>query len=156
MNRRTPVALDEIARNAASWVLREAARRNVALTIDANGATVIGHAFDLERLLRNLLDNAVRRCPEGGNVRLEATSEGGTVSLSVVDEGPCVPAEDRERVFEPFFRAAPELTRDGGSGLGLAIVREIARGHGGDVRVEDGPDGKGARFCAVLPASPSS
>lgn len=150
----TPVALDEVAKNAAIWVSREAARRNVELTIDADGSTVLGRAFDLERLLRNLLDNAVRHCADGGHVRLEAASQGDTVHLTVVDDGPGIPLEDRERVFEPFFRAAAELRRDEGSGLGLAIVREIARGHGGDVSVEEGPDGKGARFRATLPAAP--
>lgn len=149
----TPVALDEVAKNAATWVSREASRRNVELAIDADGSMVLGHAYDLERLLRNLLDNAVRHSPEGGHVRLEAKSEGDTVLVSVLDDGPGVPAEDRERVFEPFFRAAAELPRDGGSGLGLAIVREIARGHGGDVRVEAGPGGKGAHFRATLPAA---
>ena len=149
----TPVALDEVARNAATWVAQEAARRNVVLAIDTDSSTVLGHAIDLERLLRNLLDNAVRHCPEGGHVRLEAKSEGDMVHLSVVDDGPGVPLEDRDRVFDPFFRAATER-RDGGSGLGLAIVREIARVHGGDVTVEAGPGGKGARFRARLPAAP--
>ena len=153
---RTPVALDEVAKNAASWVAHEALRRNVVLAIDTDSSTVLGHAIDLERLFRNLLDNAVRHCPEGGHVWLEAKSDGKSVHLSVSDDGPGVPLEDREKVFEAFFRAASERRRDDGSGLGLAIVREIARVHGGDVRVEDGPDGKGARFLATLPAAPST
>ena len=149
----SPVALGEVARSAASWVSREAARRNVELAIEADGSMVLGHANDLERLLRNLLDNAVRHSPEGGHVHLSAKGEGDMVHLSVIDDGPGVPVEDRERVFEPFFRAATERRRDDGSGLGLAIVREIARGHGGDVSVEEGPDGKGAVFRARLPAA---
>ncbi len=150
-----PVALDEIATSASSWVATEATRRNVAISIDGDGSVVLGHAVDLERLLRNLLDNAVRHSPEGGHVRVVARSDGKTVHLCVVDDGAGVPAGDRERVFEPFFRAADRL-RDDGSGLGLAIVREIARGHGGDVSVEDGPGGRGALFRARLPASPTS
>jgi two-component system heavy metal sensor histidine kinase CusS len=152
----TPVALDDVAKNAASWVAQEAARRHIDLAIDADGSMVLGHANDLERLVRNLLDNAVRHSPDGGHVRVEAKSDGTTVHVTVADEGPGVPPEDRERVFEPFFRAASERRREGGSGLGLAIVREIARGHGGDVSVEDGGDGKGARFCATLPAAPAA
>ena len=150
----TPVALGEVAKSAATWVAQEASRRHVDLAIEADGSMVLGHAIDLERLLRNLLDNAVRHCPEGGHVRVEAKTEGDMVHLSVVDDGPGVPLEDRERVFDPFFRAASERRRDDGSGLGLAIVREIARVHGGDVRVEEGPGGKGARFHATLPAAP--
>ncbi len=150
----TPVALDEVARHAVTWVAREAERRHVVLAVDADGSMVLGHAIDLERLFRNLLDNAVRHCPDGGHVWLEAKSEGDMVHLSVADDGPGVPVEDRERVFDPFFRAATERQRDDGSGLGLAIVREIARVHGGDVVVEDGPGGRGARFRARLPAAP--
>lgn len=150
----TPVALIDVAKNAATWVEREASRRHVDLAIDADGSMVLGHAIDLERLLRNLLDNAVRHCPDGGHVRVEAKGEGDVVHLSVVDDGPGVPFEDRARVFDPFFRAANERRRDDGSGLGLAIVREIARVHGGDVVVEEGPGGRGARFRARLPAAP--
>lgn len=151
----TPVALGEVAKNAASWVSREATRRHLDLSIDADGSTVIGHAIDLERLLRNLLDNAVRHSPDGGHVRVQAKTEGDTVHISVLDDGPGVPPDDWERVFDPFFRAAAERRRDDGSGLGLAIVREIARGHGGDVSVESGPEGKGALFRARLPAAPA-
>lgn len=149
-----PVELDEVAKAAASWGSREAARRNVELAIDVDNSTVLGHANDLERLLRNLLDNAIRHSPDGGHVRVEARRQGETVRISVIDEGPGVTPEERDRVFDPFFRAASERRRDDGSGLGLAIVREIARGHGGEVYVEPSPDGRGARFCTTLPAAP--
>ena len=150
----TPVSLGEVAKHAASWVAVEAARRHVALDVTADGSMVLGHAIDLERLLRNLLDNAVRHCPEGGHIWLEAKSEGEMVLVSVADDGPGVAEEDRDRVFEPFFRAPSQRQRDDGSGLGLAIVREIARVHGGDVIVDDRPGGPGARFRARLPAAP--
>jgi two-component system OmpR family sensor kinase len=152
----TPVVLEDVARSAASWGAQEAARRSVEVTIDADQSTVLGHAIDLERLLRNLIDNAVRHAPDGGHVKVEARSDGDTVELSVIDDGPGVPAAERERVFDPFFRAESERRREGGSGLGLAIVREIARVHGGDVFVEDGPEGKGACFRARLPAAPAT
>jgi signal transduction histidine kinase len=86
-------------------------------------------------------------------VRVEARSTGDTVHLSVLDDGPGISKADRDRVFDPFFRADSERRRDDGSGLGLAIVREIARVHGGDVSVEEGPGGKGALFRARLPAA---
>ncbi|MDB4941032.1 MAG: putative two-component sensor kinase [Labilithrix sp.] len=151
----TPVALAEVAQHAASWVATEATRRHVEIAVVADHSTVIGHAIDLERLLRNLLDNAVRHSPEGGHVWLDARSEGDVVVLSVADDGPGVPEAERDRVFEPFYRAPSQRQRDDGSGLGLAIVREIARVHGGDVVVGDRDGGPGACFRARLPAAPA-
>ena len=153
---RTPVALDEVAKAAASWVSREATRRHVELAIDSDGSSVLGHAIDLERLLRNLLDNAVRHSPKAATCASRHGARATWCTSPSLDEGPGVPPEERDRVFDPFFRAASERRRDDGSGLGLAIVREIARVHGGDVSVEQGPDGKGARFRARLPAAPPS
>lgn len=151
----TPVSLQEVARGAASWVASEAKRRSIELTIDTDESIVLGRAMDLERMLRNLMDNAVRHSPVGGRVRVEAKSAGPDVQIFVSDDGPGVPDSERERIFEPFFRAAAERRRDDGSGLGLAIVREIARMHGGDVSVEGGPNGRGALFRARLPAAPT-
>ena len=87
-------------------------------------------------------------------VAASSAREGEMVLVSVADDGPGVAEEDRDRVFEPFFRAPSQRQRDDGSGLGLAIVREIARVHGGDVIVDDRPGGPGARFRARLPAAP--
>ncbi len=153
-SRHTPCEVKEVAANAAAWVAREALRRKVDIAIDADGSLVLGHAFELERLIRNLLDNAIRHSPEGGRIYLEAKGDGDNVELSVLDEGPGVPSDERERVFEPFYRASTELPRDGGAGLGLAIVREIVRSHGGDIRVSAGPNGKGALFRATLLTRP--
>ncbi|MBX3185567.1 MAG: HAMP domain-containing histidine kinase [Labilithrix sp.] len=146
------VAIREAAASAVSWLGAEAKHREVSIAIDADGAIVHGHPLDLERMLRNLLDNAVRHSPVGGTVRLRARPAGDEVEIVVADDGPGVPPADRERVFEPFFRGAAERRRERGSGLGLAIVREIARGHGGEVCVE-GSDGEGARFRVRLPVA---
>lgn len=148
----TPVSLAEVIQNAASSVAGAAERRRIALEIEADDSIVLGKAMDLERMLRNLLDNAVRHGPEDSRVRLRARTDGAGVVVTVHDSGPGIDPVDRERVFEPFFRADDERRRDEGTGLGLAIVREIARVHGGDVTVEDGPDGEGALFRAWLPA----
>ncbi|MCL2779022.1 MAG: HAMP domain-containing histidine kinase [Polyangiaceae bacterium] len=150
----TPVSLGEVARSAAAWVERETTRKHVRVELDTDGSNVLGHAMDLERMLKNLLDNAVRHSPDGGRVTVRAKSHGNIVHVTVTDDGPGVAQHDRERVFEPFFRANAERRRDVGSGLGLAIVREIARVHGGDVTLEQGPGGKGAVFRAQLPAAP--
>jgi two-component system heavy metal sensor histidine kinase CusS len=144
------VALGDAARRAADWVRPDAERRGVAIAIEGGDVDVQGNALELERLVRNLLDNAVRLAPEGTRVVVAARKEDGGALLTVTDEGPGVAEEDRARVFEPFFRAASERTRPQGSGLGLAIVREIARSYGGDAHVESGPYGKGARFVVRL------
>ena len=80
----------------------------------------------IAQVLVGLVDNAIEAVPAGGEVRLEARSDGGQVELSVADSGPGVPADLRGRVFEPFF-----TTRAAGIGLGLAIARQIVEAHGG-------------------------
>ncbi|GAB2988722.1 sensor histidine kinase [Saccharothrix stipae] len=103
---------------------------------------VIGDRAHLRRVLRNLLDNAERHA--SSQVTVTVTAEGGTAVLRVADDGPGIPAADRDRVFEPFVRLDEGRARDeGGAGLGLAIVREGVRAHGGTVTIEDGDRGDG-------------
>ena len=114
---------------------------------------VAGRRGDLLRLLRNLLENAVRHSPEGGAVQLRQAQSGGFVELRVCDEGPGVSEADRERVFEAFYRGARERAdSDAGTGLGLTIAREIAEAHGGELRLVVGA-AVGACFLLRLPAS---
>lgn len=116
----------------------------------------------LRRLMRNLLENANRyakpdsKLPVELSLALSAAGPQQTATIRVTDHGPGVPAELRERIFEPFFRAPGASERDGGVGLGLALVKSIAQRHGGTVRCEAGADGKGASFVVVLPLSPTS
>ena len=101
----------------------------------------------IAQVLVGLVDNAIEAVPAGGEVRLEARSDGGQIELSVTDSGPGVPADLRGRVFEPFF-----TTRAAGIGLGLAIARQIVEAHGGTIQVEQSTSG-GARFSVTLPAA---
>jgi signal transduction histidine kinase len=121
--------------------------------VEGEPATVQGDPRLLRRLVRNLLDNARRH---GGGSAVEASvarlTPGGA-RLRVADRGPGVPEEERERIFEPFYRLAGEAeSPHGGVGLGLALVREIARHHGGDVRCLPRPGG-GTCFEVELAAS---
>lgn len=106
----------------------------------------------LRRMLTNLIVNALRFAPPGGQIRVAALhgAEPGTVLLRVGDDGPGVPADERERIFVPFAQGAGEAGR--GVGLGLALCREVAHAHGGRIWVDDGPDGAGAVFSVILPA----
>jgi len=115
----------------------------------APAPTVQGHAAALASLVRNLLDNAIRHTPEGSRVQVSVDlapspqgtqgQGGGTTVLVVDDAGAGLPAQDRERVFDRFFRRADDATP--GSGLGLAIVQAVARRHGAEVTLADSPLG---------------
>jgi signal transduction histidine kinase len=137
---------------------RSEARRPhaVPVTVDAarNGtATVAGRSEQLARVVTNLVDNAARhaRTKVTVTVARAATPAGDCVRLTVDDDGPGIPAADRERVFERFTRLDDARARDeGGTGLGLAVVRSIAERHRGTAHVEAGPLG-GARAVVDLP-----
>lgn len=103
----------------------------------------------LRRALRNLLENARRY--GGAQVEVELVRAAGGVDVRVCDRGPGVPAEMRERIFEPFFRLPGHAEREGGVGLGLSLVKQIAERHGGRVRCE-ARDGGGSCFVLSLPA----
>ena len=109
----------------------------------------------LRRAVRNLLENAVRHGRRTGHAEVVAqlSLEGGYAVLHIDDRGPGVPPDQRERIFEPFYRLPGASEREGGVGLGLALVRQIAARHGGSVAC-DNREGGGARFTLRLPQSP--
>jgi len=142
------VDLDDLA-------LVEAHRtRATAVTIDVTGlvdAPVHGDERQLGRLVRNLVDNAVRHAHQ--QVRMATSIDGPATRLTVEDDGPGIAVEDRERVFERFTRADAARGRDaGGSGLGLAIARELVHNHNGLVEISDSPTLGGARITVTLPS----
>jgi signal transduction histidine kinase len=134
---------------------REAAQRKVTLVSEAlPGLPAL--AVDRERILvalDNLLVNAIRFAPEGSRVVVRARAAGDGVRLEVADEGPGVPAEFRESIFERNVRAPGSA--GGGAGMGLFIARENVRAHGGRIGVESGSDG-GSTFWIELPAAPAA
>ena len=105
----------------------------------------------VHQIASNLLTNAVRHSPDGGDVVVKARGYGGKVVIEVLDQGPGIPAAEASRVFERFYRSdAARSASDGGSGLGLAIARWIVDLHGGDIHVEDGTP-HGCRMVVELP-----
>ena len=107
----------------------------------------------IERVLRNLLDNAIRYTPSGGTITIESRQAGRMVEISVRDTGSGIAPEDLSRVFERFYRADKSRGRaEGHSGLGLAIAREIVEAHGGRLHAESEP-GKGTTFRLTIPAA---
>lgn len=121
-----------------------AAGYELALDAPATPVETIGDAAALERALTNLVQNAIQHGPRRGTIGIRLSRP---ASIEVTDEGAGIPADQREQIFEPFYRLAP---LDRGAGLGLNMVREIVQLHGGHVSVADGPDG-GACFRMTLP-----
>jgi signal transduction histidine kinase len=107
----------------------------------------------IERVLMNLMDNALKYTPENGCIVWKVENRGEMVQVSIADTGPGVPPEDRERIFGRFSQAAGEKPHRRGFGLGLAYCRLTVEHHGGRIWVEDGEGGQGSRFVFTLPIS---
>jgi signal transduction histidine kinase len=122
----------------------------VQAEVQADALRLRGSERLLRRALRNLLENARRY--GGGDVTLQLSGADDGLRVRVCDRGPGVPAELRERIFEPFYRLPGHAEREGGVGLGLALVRQIAQAHQGTVRCEP-REGGGSCFELTLPAS---
>jgi len=141
------LAQDVIARH---YPLIEQKEQSVEL--DGSSAFVEGERFALETLLANLLANAIRYTPKGGNVRLRLDKGDGKVVLTVADDGPGVPETERERIFERFHRGSQSgAERASGAGLGLTIVTHVAGLHQAEVTVTDSGFGTGTAFNVVFP-----
>ncbi len=149
---RQPVELMVLARNVTGeWVPR-ALTRQIDLGFDDTSAPaeISADPFLIHEMLNNLIDNAILYTPAGGRVTVRVRLQGDQAMLEVEDDGPGIPAEEREKVFERFYRmpgGAPE-----GCGLGLAIVREIAQGHQATVVVQAGAGGRGTCVTITFPA----
>jgi two-component system OmpR family sensor kinase len=143
---RVPVRLDELAREVVAELvpLADAGRIDLGVST-AQPVSVRGDPDDLRTLLRNLVDNAVRYSGAAGRVDVSVeevpAGDGAMARLTVSDNGPGIPPEERERVFDRFYRRAGATPP--GSGLGLPIVRSIAEAHGISLTLADGPSGKG-------------
>ena len=145
-----PIDLADIARRAAGLLAVRAADRNVRID-GPGGDESLPATGDFTRALQimmNLITNAVRYTPEGGQVWLRTEREGDLAAVVVADQGKGIAEEDQERIFDRFERVDP--TEPGGTGLGLYIARRLARFMGGDVAVDSAP-GQGARFTFTLP-----
>lgn len=142
-----PVALNDLVEQAASIFLDEALGKKIDLGFEAGQATVSGIPWMLREALANLIDNALCYTPHGGTVTVSSSRHNGECALTVEDNGPGIPAAERDRVFERFYRIQG-VTGDG-CGLGLAIVKEIAGLHDAGIRLEE-PPGGGLRFSLIF------
>lgn len=149
----TPGDAAEVARAAAdrAKIMIAGSERSIKTEIANRVLTAAIDADRLLQLLLNLVENAIRHSPPGGTVTIGAAAHDGSVELWVDDEGLGIPEEERELVFDPFYRSPRDRSsRDGGSGLGLAIARSIVVAHGGSLAAQSSPSG-GARLVARIP-----
>ena len=146
---RAKISLDELAREAAAQIAPLAGAKGIDLGLERlDTVAVMGEHAALRTMLANLLDNAVKYTPPGGRVDVEVRAEPAHALLEVRDTGPGIEADERERVFDRFYRVpgSPQT----GSGLGLAIARRIATAHGGSIELGDGAP-RGLRATVRLP-----
>ncbi|HVF66759.1 MAG TPA: ATP-binding protein [Pyrinomonadaceae bacterium] len=145
----SPLPADDLLQTVAQLSQRDAAARGISVKLDFVAASVEldgARAAALRDAASNLILNALQASRPGGRVRVEARVEGERLLVSVADEGPGVPAERRERIWEPFF-----TTKQRGTGLGLAIVRKRIEEAGGEARLAPQRPGEGARFELTIP-----
>ena len=155
-----PVDLAAVAREVISDLAPLAGAKGIDLGLSSTAASMVnGDADALRTLISNLVDNAIRYTPAGGRVDVGLSDAGGSVVLSVRDSGPGIAVEDRERVFDRFYRGSG-VGRVRGSGLGLAIVKHIAERHGAALELGPGIDGRGlgvtVRFGHTVAGPPAS
>lgn len=153
-----PVAVGDVFAEALAPLRETMSSKAITMPMPEQAYTVLGRKSELARLFRNLFENALRHSPAGSTIKVDVAPgpTTGEVVVTVQDAGEGVPAEERDRIFEPFYRGAQHRAdAQSGTGLGLAIALEIAKSHGGDLRL-DAENQVGARFVVTLPRSNES
>ncbi|MFT4039387.1 MAG: PAS domain S-box protein [Thermomicrobiales bacterium] len=149
---RQPVDLVALGQEAVERASTLTTTHRVTLTNPESTVLVAGDRDRLAQVLDNLLGNAIKYSPDGGDIRVYVAACGATATLRVTDEGPGIPAETLPRLFDRFFRGT-RASGDPGLGLGLYITRMVVEAHGGHVRAESEP-GEGSTFTVELPLLP--
>ena len=149
-----PVELHALAAKVLTDLNAKAENKNVALVNEVPELTAHGDVNRLDQVLANLVDNAIKYGRAEGHVTVGGKKrDDGALEIFVRDDGPGIPAEALDRVFERFYRVDKARSRDqGGTGLGLSIVKHIVQAHGGEVRVES-EVGQGSTFFFTLPVA---
>jgi two-component system sensor histidine kinase TctE len=143
------VALDVMVGEVAARFFDRALKSNIDLGIDVTPASILADPSLIDDLVSNLVDNALKYTPAGGTVTVSTGNENGRVHIAVEDTGPGIPAADRERVRQRFYRLPNSPGH--GSGLGLAIVEDIARLYGGALVIASGAGDRGSRIMVRFP-----
>ncbi|HEX4719235.1 MAG TPA: ATP-binding protein [Thermoleophilaceae bacterium] len=148
---REPTDLHELAERVARSLRGLAERNGIALQVEGAETLAEVDPERFQQVLRNVVANALDFSPPDANVTIATYADGGVVEVAIADEGPGVPPELRERIFDRFFRIDQARTRRSGGGLGLAIAREVVHAHGGTIKaLENEP--RGTRITIRIPA----
>lgn len=149
----SPVPVVDLVARAAQHHRLTMAAKSLRFQVDCPSIVIEADRDKLAAIVDNLVSNAVKYSPPGGRVNVEAKTEEQIVTLDVVDQGPGIAAEERERVFEPFYQGRAQYTGPvKGTGLGLAIVKEFVTAHHGTIEIVDQPE-RGTRMRVRLPLS---
>lgn len=147
---RSEIDLQQVVRGAVKPLRALAAAKGVEMSVSGAAGSVEADAERMHQVVTNLVENAIKYTPRGGEVGVTVWQRDGEVGVTVSDNGVGIPAAAQEQVFRRFFRADGSRSREsGGSGLGLAICREIALAHGGRISVQS-QEGAGSSFSVVL------
>lgn len=150
------VALNEVIATAVEIgkTAMDSRRQSLHVSVPASLPTIYGDAARLTQILSNLLDNASKYTPEGGDVALTVDWSNGSVAITVSDNGIGIAAEMLPKIFDLFVQDITGLVRhNSGLGIGLAVVRELVNAHGGSVSVESAGRNHGSKFVVTLPVS---
>ena len=152
-----PLAVGEVVADIASLVGPQVEDGGVRLVVDvpADLPPVTADRHRVQQVLLNLLANALRHTPAGGEIRISARYEGSGVEVTVCDSGPGLSEEDLGHLFDRFYRGASARAAGPGAGLGLSVAKAIVEAHGGRIWVENRPEG-GACFHFTLPRAPTA
>lgn len=149
------VDLQELLQNLVQQTRLPAEEQKIAIAMTGSGPVYVsGDILRLKQIFLNLLDNALKFTPYGGEIRVLLEHEPGWAKVSVIDSGPGIPEKDLPYIFDQFYRVDKARNRkDGGSGLGLSLVRSLSEAHGGRVELQCNPGG-GCAFTVYLPTTP--
>ena len=149
-----PISILDIVTQRIDEIRPQADEKSIRLDLTApeSVAQIFGDEARMGQVFTNLIGNAIKFTPNNGEVSVKVEADGNLLHVEVIDTGPGIPPEERQKIFDKFYQLSDISTRQqGGSGLGLSISKSIVEAHGGKLWIDDGNQGKGSNFQFVLP-----
>ena len=150
----TPISILDIVTQRIEEIRPQADEKSIQLDLTAPESVpqIFGDEARMGQVFTNLIGNAIKFTPNNGEVSVKVEADGNLLHVEVIDTGPGIPPEERQKIFDKFYQLSDISTRQqGGSGLGLSISKSIVEAHGGKLWIDDGNQGKGSNFQFVLP-----